>query len=155
MEGPIPGTVVIHEQVAEADYFRGKDSSLTFWYALEDTAIENGYLCVAKGSHLTTPIKQRLIKGVEGLPKFGELAAPLWTKKAPKFELEPTAYEYQALGVRKGTLVLFHGNLMHKSGANKSQKNKIACTFSIIEDDVVDCPDDCYMKSVDGDFERL
>ena len=112
---------------------------------------------MAEGSHLTEPLRQRLIKSDDGLPEFVKLEAPLWAQGAHRAEVEvgqQTEYEYQALEVKKGTLVLFHGNLIHKSGTNKSDKNRIAYTFSIIEGDV-ECPDDSYMKPVAGDYESL
>lgn len=139
--------------------FTNPPSALTFWYALEDTTIENGCLCVAAGSHLTTPLRQRCIRGENGLPTFVDVAQPLWARvshnaSSSSSNTEQTEYKYQALEVKKGTLVLFHGNLMHKSGANKSEKNRIAYTFSIVEGNV-ECPADTYVKPVDGEFERL
>ena len=136
--------------------FTDPPSALTFWYALEDATLENGCLCVAGGSHLTEPLRQRLVKSDDGLPKFEDLKAPLWARGAHSagVEVGQTEYEYQALEVKKGTLVLFHGNLMHKSETNKSEKNRLAYTFSIIEGDV-DCPTDSYMKPVQGNFASL
>ncbi len=46
------------------------------------------------------------------------------------------------------------GQLMHTSGANKSNKSRIAYTFSIIDGDAK-CPDDSYMKPVRNNFESL
>ena len=40
---------------------------------------------------------------------------------------------YTPLEVKKGSLVLFHGNLMHQSGVNRSERDRAAYTFSIIE----------------------
>ncbi|KAL9640755.1 MAG: hypothetical protein Q9164_000070 [Protoblastenia rupestris] len=131
-------------------------SALAFWYALEDATIENGCLCVTGGSHLTAPLRQRLTKEDNGLPKFEDLEVPLWARGAHSSEVDArqTECKYQTLEVKKGTLVLFHGNLTHKSGTNKSEKNRIAYTFSIIEGNV-ECPDDSYMKPVEGNFKSL
>ena len=63
-------------------------------------------------------------------------------------------YEYQPLEVKKGTLVLFHKNLMHTSGMNTSEKSRIAYTFRII-DGSMKCPDDSYTKPLDGNYETL
>ena len=102
------------------------------------------------------PLRQRLTKEDDGLPKFQNLEVPLWVKGAhnPGVDAGRTEYEYETLEVKKGTLVLFHGNVMHKSATNKSEKNRIAYTFSIIEGDL-ECPDDSYMKPAEGSFERL
>ena len=131
-------------------------SCLTFWYALNDATVENGCIRVAEGSHLTEPLRQRLVKGEDGLPKFEELKTPLWASGALRtaHEAVQTQYEYQPLEVKKGSLVLFHGNLMHTSELNRSEKNRVAYTFSIIDGDA-ECPDDSYMKPVEGDFESL
>ncbi len=43
--------------------------------------------------------------------------------------------EYVAGEVKAGTLVLIHGNLLHKSERNTSQKGRIIYTFHIIEQD--------------------
>lgn len=77
----------------------------------------NGCLCVALGTHLTTPLKKRVVMGDNRIPEFEDLPTPLWVKGALRSEIDPerSSYEYEALKVKKGTLVLFHRNLMHKS----------------------------------------
>lgn len=40
---------------------------------------------------------------------------------------------YQMGEVKAGTLVLIHGNLLHKSEKNTSQKGRIIYTFHVIE----------------------
>lgn len=81
---------------------------------------------------------------------------PLWTGGGCDrgIGVRPMKYEYKPLEVKRGALVVFHGNLMHTSGSNKSQTSRIAYTFSIIDGDA-ECPDDSYMKPVVGDFESL
>jgi len=58
------------------------------------------------------------------------------------------------LEVKKGTLVLFLGNLMHKKAANKSEKDRVAYTFSIVEGSST-IPIDMYVRPKDGFFESL
>ncbi|KAL8860246.1 MAG: hypothetical protein Q9178_003217 [Gyalolechia marmorata] len=139
--------------------FTDPPSAVTFWYALEDATMENGCLCVAPGSHLTTPLRQRLIKLDDGMPRFVDLETPLWAGGADKDTAKGEGAvqrddDYKALEVKKGSLILFHGNLMHKSGANKSEKNRMAYTFSIM-DGRAQCPDDSYVKPAAGTFESL
>lgn len=150
----VGGSVVPHQDGCIS--FTNPTSSITFWYALEDATLENGCLCVAPGSHLTTPLSQRLTKGDNGLPKFEDLKAPLWAGSGGDrvVRARPTEYEYKPLQVKKGSLILFHGNLMHTSGSNKSGTSRIAYTFSIIDSDAK-CPEDSYMKPLVGDFESL
>ena len=136
--------------------FTNPPSCLTFWYALEDATVENGCLCVARGSHLTEPVRQRLVKGENGEPKFEALETPLWARGARSTakEVERMEYEYEPLEVKKGSLVLFHGNLMHRSAKNQSEKSRTSYVFSIIDGNR-ECPDDTYMKPVGSNFDLL
>jgi phytanoyl-CoA hydroxylase len=150
----IGGSIVPHQDGCVS--FTNPLSCLTFWYALEDATVENGCLRVAKGSHQTEPLRQRLTKSEGGKPNSEDLETPLWAKGAHRTanEVGQTEYHYQPLEVKKGTLVLFHGNLMHTSGMNKSEKSKIAYAFSVIDGDA-ECLEDSYMKPLEGNFERL
>ena len=104
---------------------------------------------------MTTPLQQRLIKLEDGFPKFVDLEKPLWAQGAHEGSDAGTGkYEYEALEVKKGTLILFHGNLMHRSDGNKSEKSRMAYTFSVI-DGRAECPEDSYVKPAAGDLESL
>ena len=150
----IGGQIVPHQDGCVS--FTNPPSGLTFWYALEDATLENGCLYVAPGSHLTTPLTQRLAADDDGSPVFKDLPDPLWAKEAQKSRdhIQISSYDYRALEVKKGSLILFHGNLMHKSAANKSGKDRVAYTFSIIEGGL-EVPKDLYMNPTDGGFESL
>lgn len=55
---------------------------------------------------------------------------------APDIEVEEQAREeemYAMAEVRAGTLVLIHGNLLHKSEKNLSRKSRFIYTFHVIE----------------------
>ena len=138
--------------------FTDPPSALTFWYALEDASLENGCLSVAPGSHLTEPLKERLANGTEGgRPEFIQLRKPVWATTFVYRSLgphQPIEYEYLPLEVKKGTLILCHGNLMHASGANRSDKDRMAYLFTII-DGSADCTADAYLRPMDGSFLRL
>ncbi|KAI4281666.1 MAG: hypothetical protein L6R38_003509 [Xanthoria sp. 2 TBL-2021] len=120
--------------------FTDPPSALTFWYALEDAFIDNGCLLVAPGSHLTEPLKQLLAKGVQdGRPEFIQLRKPVWAKNSVDRGNDVhyrREYEYLPLEVKKGTLILCHGNLMHASGANRSEKGRMA-SYSTHEAQIV------------------
>ncbi|KAL8734983.1 MAG: hypothetical protein Q9166_001108 [cf. Caloplaca sp. 2 TL-2023] len=152
----VGGEIIPHQDGCVS--FTDPPSALTFWYALEDTTLENGCLCVAQGSHLTSPLRERLVKEDDGLPKMEELAQPLWLESSPEFGIESQAhkdeYEYQALEVKQGTLILFNGNLMHKSGGNQSRKDRIAYSFSVVEGKAKGLTDS-YMMPESGTFETL
>lgn len=120
-------------------------SAVGFWYALEDATLENGCLSFLPGSHRWAPVEKRLVRR-EG----GENGTGMVNNNGPRF---PKGDEYNggSLGkggngdddggeyvpgeVKAGDLVLIHGNLLHKSERNTSQKGRIIYTFHIIETD--------------------
>ncbi|KAK8088078.1 phytanoyl- dioxygenase protein [Apiospora hydei] len=113
-------------------------SAVGFWYALEDATVENGCLSFLPGSHRWAPVKQRFVRDAEGK------GTTFMDNQGPKF---PNAEEYgehlqggaketdeYVMGeVKAGDLVLIHGNLLHKSEKNLSQKGRIIYTFHVIE----------------------
>ncbi|KAK8050533.1 Phytanoyl-CoA dioxygenase domain-containing protein 1 [Apiospora phragmitis] len=95
-------------------------SAVGFWYALEDATAENGCLSFLPGSHRWAPVKQRFFPNAK---EYGE-------------GLQGGAKEtdqYVMGEVKAGDLVLIHGNLLHKSEKNLSQKGRIIYTFHVIE----------------------
>ncbi|MCJ1398733.1 hypothetical protein MMC11_001934 [Xylographa trunciseda] len=109
-------------------------SAVGFWIALEDATAENGCLSFAAGSHRRAPVESRFVRradgagtefvGVEG----GRFPEGLETEEGGGREEEYTLGEVQA-----GTLVLIHGNLLHKSERNCSSKGRMIYTFHVIE----------------------
>ena len=110
-------------------------SAVGFWYALEDATLENGCLSFLPGSHRWAPVEQRLVRKPE------DKGTEIVDNDGPQF---PAGEEYgvpQPDGkndyvpgeVKAGDLVLIHGNLLHKSEKNTSQKGRIIYTFHIIE----------------------
>ncbi|MCJ1267763.1 hypothetical protein MMC22_007649 [Lobaria immixta] len=143
----VGGEIVAHQDSCVS--FTNPPSGLTFWYALEDATVANGCLSVAPGSHLTEPIRERMVQGDRGIPRFEPLNTPLWARETAYHPITGTEveheYVYEPLEVKQGSLVLFHGNLLHRSGRNASAKSRMAYTFSIVDGDL-ESPDDCYMK---------
>lgn len=110
-------------------------SAVGFWYALEDANRDNGCLSFAPGSHLRSPIRRRFVRNTAGTgTEFVE-------NEGEKFpaglqgtnEDEGDEGEYVMGEVKAGTLVLIHGNLLHKSEKNTSEKGRIIYTFHVIE----------------------
>jgi phytanoyl-CoA hydroxylase len=118
-------------------------SAVGFWIALEDATRENGCLSFARGSHKRTPIRQRLVRipaggtGFEPVEEGDEEAR--WPRAFAHDEANkqandiPGEEEYELGEVKAGTLVLIHGNLLHKSEQNLSQKGRMIYTFHIID----------------------
>ncbi|XP_015586281.1 phytanoyl-CoA dioxygenase domain-containing protein 1 homolog [Cephus cinctus] len=122
-KNPGPGSEVITHQ--DATYLYTDPVNLVgFWIALEDATIENGCLSIAPGSHLSG-IHRRYIRNKD--PDSKELL--IYDRAAPCY---PTS-NFRAVPVRKGTCILLHGQVVHFSISNKSEKSRHAYTFHVIE----------------------
>lgn len=116
-----------------------RPSAVGFWIALEDATRENGCLSFARGSHRRAPIRQRFIRKEGGGTGFEEIEEGDEEGRWPTgFEHETeikddVEEEYELGEVKAGTLVLIHGNLLHKSEKNLSQKGRMIYTFHVIE----------------------
>jgi len=89
------------------------------WFALEEATIENGCLWAIPGGH-RSGLKSRWIRSPEGM-KFEIFNTELW----PEDQLVP-------LEVSKGSLILLHGLLPHRSFENKSARSRHAYTLHLI-----------------------
>jgi phytanoyl-CoA hydroxylase len=90
------------------------------WFALEDATIENGCLWAIPGGH-RRGLKSRWVRSPEGM-KFETYDTAPW----PEDQLVP-------LEVPKGSLILLHGLLPHRSFENKSSRSRHAYTLHLIE----------------------
>ena len=110
-------------------------SAVGFWIALEDATRENGCLSFAKGSHRRSPVNSRFVRKTEGLgTEFDDVKG----EKYPQdFEVETSEEgheeKYDLGEVKAGSLVLIHGNLLHKSERNSSSRSRLIYTFHVIE----------------------
>lgn len=119
--------------------YTNRPSAVGFWIALEDATQENGCLSFAPGSHRRAPIKERFVRQEDGLgttftPVTGE---GRWPTSFQHQEDSNGKEDYVMGEVKAGTLVLIHGNVLHKSEKNLSQKGRIIYTFHLIEGDEV------------------
>jgi phytanoyl-CoA hydroxylase len=114
--------------------YTDKPSAVGFWIALEDATKENGCLSFAPGSHRRAPIKERFVRNKDNTgttfePVEGDTRWPRGFKHE-----EVDSQEQYVLGeVKAGTLVLIHGNILHKSEKNLSSRGRIIYTYHIIE----------------------
>ncbi|KAI0101785.1 phytanoyl-CoA dioxygenase [Nemania sp. FL0031] len=116
-------------------------SAVGFWYALEDATAENGCLSFLPGSHKWAPVRQRFVRAAGGKPgtEFIDNAGPQFPVgeeygKAKQDGAKGGEDEGYVMGeVKAGSLILIHGNLLHKSERNTSQKGRIIYTFHVIE----------------------
>lgn len=111
-------------------------SAVGFWYALEDCTVENGCLSFAPGSHRRAAIKERFVRNeTETGTTFAKNEGAEWPEGLEReHEARNKNEEEYVLGeVKAGTLVLIHGNILHKSERNLSQKGRMIYTFHMIE----------------------
>lgn len=114
-------------------------SAVGFWYALEDCTVENGCLSFAAGSHKRAPIRSRFVRlgsAADGSVATGTGFIDNAGKQWPQGLEEDTEVKkevYELGEVKAGTLVLIHGNLLHKSEKNTSMKGRMIYTFHVIE----------------------
>ena len=90
------------------------------WFALEDATIENGCLWAIPGGH-RHGLKSRWLRTKQGRMEFETYDATPW----PENELVP-------LEVSKGSLILLHGLLPHRSFENRSPRSRHAYTLHLI-----------------------
>ena len=113
----IGGEVVCHQD--STFLLTEPESTVGFWFALEDANKENGCLQVASGGH-KGPLR-KLFKRDNNKMEMIELSN------------EPFPETDTFVEVKKGSLVLLHGRLPHYSCENKSSKSRHAYTLHVIE----------------------
>ncbi len=90
------------------------------WFALEDSTLENGCLWAIPGGH-KLGLKSRWIRDGNGGMTFDVLDSRPWDEE-----------KLVSLEVKKGSLILLHGLLPHKSLANRSARSRHAYTLHVI-----------------------
>ena len=113
----IGGEVVCHQD--STFLITEPESTVGFWFALEDANRDNGWLQVASGGH-KGPLR-KLFKRENNKMKMEELSN------------EPFPQTDTFVEVKKGSLVLLHGRLPHYSCENKSSNSRHAYTLHVIE----------------------
>jgi len=93
------------------------------WFALEDATIENGCLWAIPGGH-RQGLKSRWRRTPHGGMQFDVYDSTPW----PEDKLVP-------LEVTKGTMILLHGLLPHRSYENRSSRSRHAFTLHLIAAD--------------------
>ena len=108
---------------------------LGLWFALEDATLQNGCLWVLPGGH-KRGLKSRWVRSGNGGMEFSTFSTEPW----PEDELVP-------LEVEKGTLILLHGLLPHRSLENRSNKSRPAYTLHVISADAAYAADNWLQRS--------
>ncbi|KAJ2700149.1 hypothetical protein FB645_005081 [Coemansia sp. IMI 203386] len=146
----IGGAVPMHQD--SSFLFTRPLSACGFWIALEDCTVINGCLEVVPGSHKYSPVTRRFVRKQELITLSSGETVPSGTEFVlvdPAFSLFPPVRDNgqacpepvsdakqtdcQPLEVSAGSLVLIHGQLLHRSSHNHSEKSRWIYTFHIVE----------------------
>lgn len=119
---------------------------LGFWIALEDANQENGCLWIAPGSH-QSGVHRRYIRNKDSNSK--ELLT--FDRAAPCYPLS----NFRPVPVAKGSCILLHGQVVHFSYPNKSEKSRHAYTFHVIETENCAYSKDNWLQPPAGGFLQL
>ncbi|XP_045458653.1 phytanoyl-CoA dioxygenase domain-containing protein 1 [Melitaea cinxia] len=118
-----------------------------FWIALEDATVENGCLWMARGSH-KSGVHRRLIRN----PDKESKQALIYDKGAPFYPQSG----FTPVPVSKGTCILIHGHVVHRSAQNKSEKSRHAYTFHVVErQDNTYSPDNWLQEGENAPFQNV
>ncbi|KAH7376139.1 phytanoyl-CoA dioxygenase family protein [Plectosphaerella cucumerina] len=136
-------------------------SAVGFWYALEDATLENGCLSFLPGSHKWAPISERLVRKSDAAGKA--VGTEMKANEGPRFPPGEQygvrdggeGGEYVPGEVKAGDLVLIHGNLLHKSERNTSQKGRIIYTFHVIEHEGTNYDEKNWLQPPVAGFTKL
>lgn len=110
-------------------------SATGFWFALEDATVENGCMWALPGGH-RLPVRKRFLRD------------PAGGTRVEVFDPEPYPTEGEvALEAPKGSLVLLHGLLPHRSEANRSDRSRHAYTIHAVESDAAYSADNWLQRS--------
>jgi phytanoyl-CoA hydroxylase len=117
----IGGEVALHQDATFL--YTEPVSVMGLWVALEDATLENGCMWALPGGH-RAGLKRRF-KRTNGGVAFEEL-------DLTPFRDDPAGGEIP-LEAPQGTVVVLHGLLPHRSGANRSQRSRLAYSIHLIE----------------------
>jgi len=96
-------------------------SAVGFWFALEDATLENGCLWALPGGHREPPRKR-----FHRAPGGGTAFEILDERPLPEAGMIP-------LPAPKGTCIVLHGLLPHRSGPNRSPRSRQAYALHVID----------------------
>ncbi|XP_077986774.1 phytanoyl-CoA dioxygenase domain-containing protein 1-like [Glandiceps talaboti] len=117
----IGGEVVPHQ---DSSFLKTEPMNIMgFWIALEDATLENGCLWFIPESH-TEGIKKQFVR------------TPTDAGTTMVLTGDPVEYDdskFIATPIKKGSMIVIHGEVVHKSLPNKSDKSRHIYTFHVVE----------------------
>lgn len=132
----IGGDVGWHQ---DASFFHTDPVSVTtFWFALEDATLDNGWLWVQPGGH-RSPLREQFVATRNQRAEMQSLAPTSW----------PDQTQAIALPVPAGTLLVLHGLLPHYSAPNRSAVSRMAYTLHVTDGRSVYSPQNWLQRGLD------
>ena len=113
----IGGEVTCHQD--STFLYTEPNNIVGLWFALEDATLDNGCLWAIPGGH-SRGLKSRWVRTPDGM-KFKIYDNTPWPEE-----------QLVALEVPKGTLIVLHGLLPHRSLENRSNRSRHAYTLHVI-----------------------
>lgn len=118
-----------------------------FWIPLVDATTENGCLWIVPGSH-QSGVHRRLVRN----PEEDSKAFLIYDRGEPLYPLS----SFVPVPVKKGSCVLLHGLVVHKSAHNKSDLPRPAYTFHVVEKNRnIYSPENWLQEGPDAPFHNL
>ena len=129
----VGGEVTMHQD--STFIYSEPETCIGFWFALQDATTENGAMYALPGWH-KGPLEKRFHRSAsdDNMTEFDHLADVDW----PLDEAVP-------LEAPKGSLIMLHGRLPHRSSANTSNKSRYAYTLHTV-DASAHYPDDNWLR---------
>jgi phytanoyl-CoA hydroxylase len=130
----IGGEVICHQD--GAFLHTEPPSVLGLWFALEDATTRNGCMYAAPGGH-RRPLRSRFVRAGE---------------RTETITLDPTPLPTQGLvplEAQKGTLIVLHGLLPHRSAPNRSARSRHAYALHVIDGRARYSPDNWLRRAPD------
>jgi len=108
------------------------DTTMAFWIPLERTTVNNACLYAIPGSH-KLPLMCRYINNEKGSYLTDLQGQPLTDEETKKlYQASCHDNEFIPLEMNKGSLLIFPGTLIHRSGPNPSEQSRNAYTFHLV-----------------------
>jgi len=129
----IGGKVVAHQD--STFIYTNPPSCIGYWMALEDATTENGCLMAIPGSHKNNEITKRFLRSEDRTKTHFKGKAPEWdlSKMVP-------------LEAKSGSVVILHGECVHMSLENRSDKSRHAYIIHAVDGDNSDWPSDNWLQ---------
>ncbi|XP_065053275.1 phytanoyl-CoA dioxygenase domain-containing protein 1-like isoform X2 [Rhopilema esculentum] len=133
----IGGVVTPHQ---DATFLMTKPSKVVgVWIALEDATLENGCLWFIPGSH-TKQVTRKMIRNPEGTSP-----PTIYVGKEEDYDMS----KFIPAEVTRGSCVLIHGEVVHKSEQNTSDRSRQIYTFHIYESDQTEWTKENWLQPTD------